>query len=500
MTSPQQVTFTIATDYGENYLSGDYQRINTLLRAMSAVVPGKAHLNVGWVMIDETAVAIAPEWVRQAQAAGTLVEDPEQWGSEEMREFWERVISIRERWDIAYPTRGDALVWRGDSPYFLNSPGYAELAAAAAQPGGATIQWKTFLSTTYTAAPQNHNYISQKSVLWRISLSDGHPGRVIGNNNPSEGELTFDVETPILVTAVRTVAKGSAQVDIGGGVMTVFPLATAIIEAKIGPDPRHPSTLKKTSAVMPATVGGPPAPPPPPAPGAGRRARALTVEERNKATATALIAEHKRTAPDGPARHAFFMMGGPGSGKSRVWEARYAHVFPNALKIDPDTFKTVGADHNLQHADSKETAKAVLAEAVRQEISFVYDSTGSDTTLYRDAMQACKSAGWKVSLIVVFAPPALALSRVNNRAAEDASRQVISADVVKNTNDAVYKSFTILLLDQEIRQLVNDVELWSNDTDSAVPASSEWTWVSTGKDPTLTPEAGITVLSRLRAG
>ena len=501
MTSPQQV-FTVGADYGENYLSGDYQKINTLLRAMSAVMPDRAYLNPGWVMTDTTAAAIAPGWLTQASAAGTLVDNPDQWGTVEVKLTWQKVVSIRERWDIAYPTRSDALVWRGDSPNFLNTADYEAVTRAAGQPAVGVIRWKTFLSTTHTTAPQHHSYVSQKSVLWRISLSDGHPGRVIGANNPSEGEITFDLETPILVTAVRAAAKGSAQIDVGGGVMAVFPSATTIIEARIAPDPRHPRTLMRTTAVIPVAAGGPP-PPPPPLPsatGGGRSAKALTVEQRNKATAGALIAEHKRTAPSGPARHAFFMMGGPGSGKSRVWATRYAHVFPNALKIDPDTFKTAGADHNLQHADSKETAKAVLAEARRQEVSFVYDSTGSDTTLYRDAMLACKSAGWNVSLIVVFAPPALALSRVNSRVTEDASRQVISADVVKNANDAVYKSFTALLHDEEIRQLVNDVELWNNDTDSGVPASSEWTWVSTGKDPALTPEAGITVLDHLRTG
>ena len=62
---------------------------------------------------------------------------------------------------------------------------------------------------------------------------------------------------------------------------------------------------------------------------------------------------------------------------------------------------------------------------------------------------------------------------MNSRVTEDASRQVISADVVKNANDAVYKSFTALLRDEEIRQLVNDVELWNNDTDSGVPTSKE---------------------------
>ena len=124
-------------------------------------------------------------------------------------------------------------------------------------------------------------------------------------------------------------------------------------------------------------------------------------------------------AHDKPQKHAVFMMGGPGSGKSHFANHKFLK-HPRFVAIAPDEIKAHLPEYDPKapqhvHEESVHIAQGLLHKTMQEGKSFVYDGTASNPPSVRKRMEAAKANGYSVHLHMVHAPLDVAIKRANQR-------------------------------------------------------------------------------------
>ncbi len=197
---------------GETYLSSGYRSINPLLAAFDALkVDPSVHRSPDY---NYTAIQskLLLKWREIAQARGMADKKAtDAWDLVLMAETYEFVRAMARVWDdFKVPDIPGNAVARGDTGRFMYAA-YPALDPTKNGLGdgehsvGITITWPSIMSTTM-GDPKEHNFITAKTFIWKFSVTDGHPGRVIGTNNASEAEVTFPVGVTVSINklVIRT--------------------------------------------------------------------------------------------------------------------------------------------------------------------------------------------------------------------------------------------------------------------------------------------------------
>jgi predicted kinase len=137
---------------------------------------------------------------------------------------------------------------------------------------------------------------------------------------------------------------------------------------------------------------------------------------------------------------AFFMMGGPGSGKSYVRENDAAMA--GLRVIDADSFKAAHPDYDPKnpgalHAWSSVECTKAFYGALSGTDSFVYDGTGTNAEKMVNWMMQAREAGFAVELVFVRCPLNVALQRNARR------ERVVPEHIVIEKHAQVGAAFTI---------------------------------------------------------
>lgn len=137
---------------------------------------------------------------------------------------------------------------------------------------------------------------------------------------------------------------------------------------------------------------------------------------------------------------AYFMMGGPGSGKSYVRDRD--DEMAGLAVVDCDQSKEAHPDYDPKnpaalHAWSSEQCVKAFFRALGGTDSFVYDGTGSNSDRMVEWMLDARTAGFDVALVYVRCPLNTALERNRNR------ERVVPEHVVIEKHSVVERSFAI---------------------------------------------------------
>lgn len=150
---------------------------------------------------------------------------------------------------------------------------------------------------------------------------------------------------------------------------------------------------------------------------------------------------------------AVFLMGGAGAGKGTIRNT-LLKKHPEYLVIDPDQIKESMPEYQTGlknkeksvasrvHEKSVALSKEALINAIREEKSFIYDSTGGRVDDYKVQMSAAKEKGMKVKLIYVDTEVFTCLARVKER--EVKTGRNVPDDDVMVTNLLAQMNFTEL--------------------------------------------------------
>ncbi|MFF3371488.1 hypothetical protein ACFYXF_00870 [Streptomyces sp. NPDC002680] len=197
---------------GGMYLSSGYRMINPLLGAFEKAGYTPAQVRDANFDFSDRAEDVLAYWKDLANKRGTTQDLTDAWDMTDLNNWFKSIQSINRVWDdFATPVIPDNTVVRGDSQQVFAS--FDGILNPANYPGGGyhdvgvTIAWPGIMSTT-TGSPITHNFVNSKAVIWKFSVpAEGHPGRILGSENPSEAEVTFPVDTQIKVNQVL-VRKG----------------------------------------------------------------------------------------------------------------------------------------------------------------------------------------------------------------------------------------------------------------------------------------------------
>lgn len=182
---------------GENYLSGDYKRVGPLMAAFEELKVDPARHNDLEYSYDDIEGKLVERWKRIAVERSLVPPSGvEGWDKTELASTYEIVRKIARSWD-AYPVPeipGNRLA-RGDiaENLFANYPALDVVKKDLPDGEHAVsvdITWPSLMSTT-VGDPVTHNFIEKKSFVWAFTVKQPCPGRIIGENNPSEQEVTF---------------------------------------------------------------------------------------------------------------------------------------------------------------------------------------------------------------------------------------------------------------------------------------------------------------------
>lgn len=182
---------------GENYLSGDYKRVGTLMAAFEKLGVDPALHNDPSYDYSSIKGKLLVLWKQIAVERKVVPESAvENWDEQSLDDSYEIVRKIARSWD-AYPvpTIPGNRVARGDIAANM-AANYAELdiekkdLADGEHAVNISLTWPSLMSTT-VGDPARHNFISEKTFVWSFTVKQPCPGRIIGENNPSEQEVTF---------------------------------------------------------------------------------------------------------------------------------------------------------------------------------------------------------------------------------------------------------------------------------------------------------------------
>ncbi|WP_146193984.1 hypothetical protein [Streptomyces sp. MA5143a] len=193
---------------GGKYLSSGYRSINPLLAAFEEAGYTAAQVRHVGFDFSERAADVLENWKRVATERGYASREvTESWDLQDLHRWHDSIKSIHRAWDD-FPSPaipGNAVV-RGDSRQIFAS--FDGILDPAHYPGGGyhdvgrTISWPGIMSTT-TGSATTHNFVNSKAVIWKFDVPEqGHPGRVLGSENPAEAEVTFPVNTQIKINQV----------------------------------------------------------------------------------------------------------------------------------------------------------------------------------------------------------------------------------------------------------------------------------------------------------
>jgi len=151
-------------------------------------------------------------------------------------------------------------------------------------------------------------------------------------------------------------------------------------------------------------------------------------------------------------KHMIFTMGLPGAGKSRVSISRY----PKAARIDPDEYKMAHPDYDPKnpgalHEWSLKMARKDFDLAVEAGGQYVVDGTGTNVDRLASKMRHAKLSGFKVTLLFVMAPLAVAIKR-------NASRErTVPEQVIRQKAATIYQAFEIAAQEADEVITINNV-------------------------------------------
>lgn len=148
---------------------------------------------------------------------------------------------------------------------------------------------------------------------------------------------------------------------------------------------------------------------------------------------------------------AYFMMGGPASGKSTVRKNRFAELFAidcDAIKEQLDGYDPKHPE--TLHEESKAIAQKQFTHALSLDNSFVYDGTGVtvENMVYR--MNAARANGFAVALIYVPCDLATALQR------NAARTRTVPESIVREKYSLIATSFEIVSRYADSVEVINN--------------------------------------------
>lgn len=138
---------------------------------------------------------------------------------------------------------------------------------------------------------------------------------------------------------------------------------------------------------------------------------------------------------------AYFMIGGPASGKTRARTRRFEHE--NVAIVDCDAIKESHVDYDpkqpeLLHEWSKMEAMKSFNAQLAQDADFVYDSTGTNTEKMVFLMNAARAAGFQIAAIYVACDVQTALERNRNR------KRTVPESIVREKYAMIATAFEIV--------------------------------------------------------
>lgn len=151
---------------------------------------------------------------------------------------------------------------------------------------------------------------------------------------------------------------------------------------------------------------------------------------------------------------AYFTGGGSGSGKSAVLDLFVNEYEGPLAMLDADTFKEYIPEYrSMQEIDSDEAARYVheesshlvkraIVSAVREGLSFVFDSTFSNQGFLGSLIPKLKATGYRVVIGFADCPADIAWARAQSRAAEIGRH--VPKDEVYGTNERAIKGLNTL--------------------------------------------------------
>ncbi|MDF5719185.1 MAG: DUF4157 domain-containing protein [Rhizonema sp. PD37] len=200
---PKQKIPSSATAGGQ-FLSSGYKRINPLLSALYKLGikadPKQSESLV--TRVQNRKVEILKVWKAEAESMKPSdTENIKTWDDKDLTITVENIQAINKEW-AGYEKPEVEKVYRGDSVTLYKVFKQLEPETLKLEDGKHTytdtITWPGLMSTTI-GDPKTHNFINGKTIVWDLDVRNNHNGRVIGNENPSEAEVTFPVGTTIKV-------------------------------------------------------------------------------------------------------------------------------------------------------------------------------------------------------------------------------------------------------------------------------------------------------------
>ncbi len=178
----------------QTYLSSGYKWINSLASALSELDYDPTQFVT--LDISSNKEKIVQIWRKIAVGRGYLAENfvKTSLTVETLDTWMDRLRLQSKHWDSLGKKRNDEVLFRGDSNHLYDSYPFLNPDINDYEDGehniNKLISWPGTMSSTY-GNPMEHNFINKKTIIWHFTLKSGHRGRVIGNNNASEEEVTF---------------------------------------------------------------------------------------------------------------------------------------------------------------------------------------------------------------------------------------------------------------------------------------------------------------------
>jgi hypothetical protein len=205
----------------ERYLSSEYQRVSPLLGAFEALGVDPSNHSDPEYKYEPIAQKLLEKW-REVADKRNMVKmlNSEAWDERELDSAYEVVRSMHRAWNaFPVPVIPGNVVARGDIAENLAN-NYKELDVSKLEAGEHSstfaLLWPGPMSTTI-GDTKTHSYTSDKTLLWNFTVTSPCPGRVIGNINPAEQEITFPIGVKVKVNKLvvsRESSEGGAKVKV----------------------------------------------------------------------------------------------------------------------------------------------------------------------------------------------------------------------------------------------------------------------------------------------
>lgn len=154
--------------------------------------------------------------------------------------------------------------------------------------------------------------------------------------------------------------------------------------------------------------------------------------------------------------NAYFMMGGPASGKSSA----IAQLFPNVRVVDCDKFKVQHPDYDPKnpsgvHEWSQVQCGRALALVMSSGEDFVYDSTGTNAEKMVQMIQRAQELGYRTTVVYVQCSLKVALQRNAKR------ERTVEESIVRTKYSLIATSFDI------VSRYADEVKVFNNDREKS---------------------------------